>query len=249
MGRGAFGRPAGRPRGSRGSGGAAAPAAHPDGAGEEDGRGDGQGRPGAKGRNGEVPARQARGVQGIAPRPEVIADARLGVEVESLAVSAYTIPTDEPESDGTLEWDSTTIVVVEAHGRGETGLGYTYGPKAVGAVVDELLAEVVRGADAGAPGVVWGELGARLRNAGRPGMGFMAVAAVDTALWDLKARLLDLPLVDLLPRAHDEVPIYGSGGFCSYSLERPREQLGDWREQGIPRVKMKLGRPPHEGPA
>jgi L-alanine-DL-glutamate epimerase-like enolase superfamily enzyme len=179
----------------------------------------------------------------------VITDARLGVEVESLAVSAYTIPTDEPESDGTLEWDSTTIVVVEAHGRGETGLGYTYGPKAVGAVVDELLAEVVRGADAGAPGVVWGELGARLRNAGRPGMGFMAVAAVDTALWDLKARLLDLPLVDLLPRAHDEVPIYGSGGFCSYSLERLAEQLGGWAQEEIPRVKMKLGRRPDEDPA
>jgi len=179
----------------------------------------------------------------------VIADSRLGVEVESLAVSAYTIPTDEPESDGTLEWDSTTIVVVEARGGGETGLGYTYGPKAVGAVVEELLADVVRGTDAGAPAAVWPELGARLRNAGRPGMGFMAVAAVDTALWDLKARLLDLPLVDVLPRAHDEVPIYGSGGFCSYSLERLAEQLGGWVQEGIPRVKMKLGRRPEEDPA
>jgi L-alanine-DL-glutamate epimerase-like enolase superfamily enzyme len=179
----------------------------------------------------------------------VIADSRLGVEVESLAVSAYTIPTDEPESDGTFEWDSTTIVVVEANGGGETGLGYTYGPKAVGALVDELLAGVVRGADAGAPAALWHELGARLRNAGRPGMGFMALAAVDTALWDLKARLLDLPLVDVLPRAHAEVPIYGSGGFCSYSLERLAEQLGGWVQEGIPRVKMKLGRRPDEDPA
>jgi len=46
--------------------------------------------------------------------------------VERLAVHAYTIPTDEPESDGTLAWDSTTIVVVEAHGGGRIGLGYTY---------------------------------------------------------------------------------------------------------------------------
>src|SRR5439155_6118814 len=131
----------------------------------------------------------------------------------------------------------------------EAGLGYTYGPKAVGALVDELLADVVRGADAGAPAEVWRELGERLRNAGRPGMGFMAVAAVDTALWDLKARLLDLPLVDVLPRAHGEVPIYGSGGFCSYSLERLAEQLGGWVQEGIPRVKMKLGRHPEEDPA
>ena len=178
----------------------------------------------------------------------MIAEPRLGVEVESLAVSAYTIPTDEPESDGTFEWDSTTIVVVEAHGGGETGLGYTYGPKAVGAVVEELLEDVVRGTDAGAPAEVWREMGARLRNAGRPGMGFMAVAAVDTALWDLKARLAGLALVDVLPRAHAEVPIYGSGGFCSYSLERLVEQLGGWVQEGIPRVKMKLGRHPDQDP-
>ena len=178
----------------------------------------------------------------------MIADSRLGAEVESLAVSAYPIPTEEPESDGTLEWDSTTIVLVQAHGGGETGLGYTYGPKAVGAVVEELLADVVRGADAGAPAEVWREMGARLRNAGRPGMGFMAVAAVDTALWDLKARLSGLALVDVLPRAHDEVPVYGSGGFCSYSLERLGEQLGGWVQEGIPRVKMKLGRRPDEDP-
>src|SRR5207244_9431832 len=129
--------------------------AHSRGAGQEDGRGDGEGRPGAGGRDGEVAARQARGVQGIAARPVVITESRLGAEVESLAVSAYTIPTDEPESDGTFEWDSTTIVVVEAHGGGETGLGYTYGPKAVGALGDELLAGVVRGADGGAPAEVW----------------------------------------------------------------------------------------------
>jgi L-alanine-DL-glutamate epimerase-like enolase superfamily enzyme len=179
----------------------------------------------------------------------VITESRLGAEVESLAVSAYTIPTDEPESDGTLEWDSTTIVVVEAHGGGETGLGYTYGPKAIGALVEELLVEVVPGADAGAPAEAWQEMGARLRNAGQPGMGFMAVAAVDVALWDLKARLLDLPLVDVLPRAHDAVPIYGSGGFCSYSLERLAEQLGGWVQDGIPRVKMKLGREPEHDSA
>jgi L-alanine-DL-glutamate epimerase-like enolase superfamily enzyme len=178
----------------------------------------------------------------------VITESRLGAEVESLAVSAYTIPTDEPESDGTFEWDSTTIVVVEAHAGGETGLGYTYGPKAVGAVVEELLADVVRGTDAGAPAEVWRAMGARLRNAGRPGMGFMALAAVDTALWDLKARLSGLPLVDVLPRAHDDVPVYGSGGFCSYSLERLVEQLSGWVQEGIPRVKMKLGRHPDQDP-
>jgi L-alanine-DL-glutamate epimerase-like enolase superfamily enzyme len=168
--------------------------------------------------------------------------------VERLDVSAYEIPTDEPESDGTLEWDSTTIVVVEAHAGGKTGLGYTYGPSATGKLVGEKLASEVEGADAMAPAETWEKLGRALRNAGRPGIGFMALAAVDCALWDLKARLLGVALVDVLPRAHDAVPLYGSGGFCSYSLERLREQLGGWVDEGLSRVKMKISREPERDP-
>jgi L-alanine-DL-glutamate epimerase-like enolase superfamily enzyme len=72
----------------------------------------------------------------------------------------------------------------------------------------------------------------------------MALSAVDIALWDLKARLLELPLASLLGRVHERAPVYGSGGFCSYSDERLAEQLAGWVEQGIPRVKMKVGREP-----
>jgi L-alanine-DL-glutamate epimerase-like enolase superfamily enzyme len=166
------------------------------------------------------------------------------VAVGRLDVSAYEIPTDEPESDGTAEWDSTTVVVVEAHAGDQTGLGYTYAPTAAGKLIEEKLADAAEGADALSPAAAWEPLAASLRNAGRPGIGFCALAAVDTALWDLKARLLGLALVDCLPRAHDAVPIYGSGGFCSYSLERLRDQLAGWVEDGIPRVKMKISREP-----
>jgi L-alanine-DL-glutamate epimerase-like enolase superfamily enzyme len=173
---------------------------------------------------------------------------RTDVAVERLGVSAFELPTDEPESDGTLEWDSTTIVVVEARAGGETGLGYTHAPAAAGKLVEEKLARVVEGADAMAPAAVWEKLGRALRNAGRPGIGFCALAAVDAALWDLKARLLGLPLVDVLPRSHGAVPVYGSGGFCSYSLERLREQLSRWVAEGIPRVKVKISREPERDP-
>jgi L-alanine-DL-glutamate epimerase-like enolase superfamily enzyme len=173
---------------------------------------------------------------------------RTDVGVERLGVAAYEIPTDEPESDGTLEWDSTTIVVVEAQAAGKIGLGYTYAPAAAGVLVEEKLAREVEGADALAPPEVWERLGRALRNAGRPGIGSMALAAVDTALWDLKARLVGLPLVDVLPRAHDSVPLYGSGGFCSYSLERLSQQLGGWAADGFPRVKMKISREPGHDP-
>jgi L-alanine-DL-glutamate epimerase-like enolase superfamily enzyme len=168
--------------------------------------------------------------------------------VERLEVHAYTIPTDEPESDGTLEWESTTIVVVEAHADGKIGLGYTYCDAAAAEVVSSQLAGVVEGEDAMDVRAAALRMGARVRNAGRPGIGFCAVSAVDQALWDLKARLLDVSLVVLLGAAHEDVPIYGSGGFTSYSDERLCEQLSGWVEAGIPRVKMKVGREPDRDP-
>ena len=168
------------------------------------------------------------------------------VRVERVEVSAYTVPTDAPESDGTLEWDSTTIVVVEATGGGERGLGYTYGDVSVGTFVESKLKGTVEGADAMGPPEAWATMQHAIRNAGRTGVGAMAVSAVDIALWDLKAKLLGVPLADALPRFHSSVPVYGSGGFTSYSDKRLKNQLGGWARQGIPRVKMKVGREPDE---
>lgn len=169
--------------------------------------------------------------------------------VERVTASAYTIPTDAPESDGTLEWDSTTIVVVEVHAGGELGLGYTYTDASAAQFVESLLEPAVCGRDAMAVRGSWRAMQERIRNAGRPGLGQMAVSAVDTALWDLKSRLLGQSLAATLDACHEQVPVYGSGGFTSYSDERLREQLGGWVDARIPRVKMKIGRDPARDPA
>src|SRR5689334_13844791 len=133
-----------------------------------------------------------------------------------LTVSAYTVPTDAPESDGTFEWDATTLVVVEADG----GLGWTYAPAAAGALVSELLAGAVTDPD-DIPGA-WAAMVGAVRNAGPWGLAMYAISAVDIALWDRKARRLGRSLVDLLGRRRETVDIYGSGGFCSYSDEQLR---------------------------
>jgi L-alanine-DL-glutamate epimerase-like enolase superfamily enzyme len=173
---------------------------------------------------------------------------RAEVAVEKLEVEAFTIPTDAPEADGTLAWDSTTIVVVHAHGGGERGLGYTYADLSTAALIDSKLAGVVRGRDAMAPQSAWAAMVHEIRNLGRPGIASMAIAAVDLALWDLKARVLGLPLGKLLGMDRDCVPVYGSGGFTAYPLQRLTEQLAEWTERGIPRVKMKVGSSPAADP-
>ena len=167
--------------------------------------------------------------------------------IEDIDVAAYEVPTDTPEeSDGTLTWDSTTVVLVKAHAGGKMGLGYSYTHAAAARLIDGKLAGVVEGQDALSVTASWKAMQHAIRNIGRPGVVASAVSAVDIALWDLKARLLDLPLVTLLDGGHERVPVYGSGGFTSYSTEALQDQLAGWVEQGISMVKMKVGRHPDE---
>lgn len=171
---------------------------------------------------------------------------RVEVPIERLDVSAFVVPTDFPEADGTLAWDKTTLVVVEATGGGKQSLGYTYADTATALLIKDLLAPIVIGSEAMAVAGTWAAMDRAIRNLGRPGIVSMAIAAVDSALWDLKARLLDLPLVTLLGAVRESVPVYGSGGFTSYSLEQLQQQLGGWVNEGISRVKMKVGTHPSE---
>lgn len=170
------------------------------------------------------------------------------VPIEVIEVSAYTIPTDLPESDGTLSWDSTTLVLVEISAGGVTGLGYTYGHQACTTLIRDRFANLLVGQSAMAPRDAWLKMAADARNLGRPGVASMAIAAVDVALWDLKARLLELPLITLLGGGRKSAPVYGSGGFTSYSIEQLQRQLAGWIDAGIPRVKMKIGSQPDQDP-
>jgi L-alanine-DL-glutamate epimerase-like enolase superfamily enzyme len=171
---------------------------------------------------------------------------RAEAPIERISVAAYSVPTDAPEADGTLSWEATTLVVVHVEAAGHRGLGYTYADPATARVVQEHLVAAVEGSDALAPRRAWEAMARAVRNLGRPGVAAMAISAVDVALWDLKARLLELPLARLLGAIHDAVPVYGSGGFTSYDVERLQQQLAGWVEDGIPRVKMKIGSRPAE---
>jgi L-alanine-DL-glutamate epimerase-like enolase superfamily enzyme len=156
--------------------------------------------------------------------------------------STFRIPTDFPESDGTIEWDSTTLVLVLIRAGSQTGVGYTYADTSTAELIHQTLAKVVEGQNAMDIPACWLAMVRRIRNLGRPGIASMAISAVDSALWDLKARLLNVPLVTLLGAVRVSVPIYGSGGFTSYSEKQLKQQFSAWVEAGITRVKMKIGR-------
>jgi L-alanine-DL-glutamate epimerase-like enolase superfamily enzyme len=169
--------------------------------------------------------------------------------ISGLIAAAYTIPTDSPEADGTIHWNSTTLVVVEVQGGGQTGLGYTYTHSSAAELICSKLNQAVHGHDAMDPPGAWRAMQAEVRNIGREGLAATAISAADVAIWDLKCKLLDLPLAGLLGRYRNEVPIYGSGGFTTYSNEQLRDQLSGWVERdGCRWVKMKVGTRPDDDP-
>ncbi|KOG88767.1 enolase C-terminal domain-like protein [Streptomyces varsoviensis] len=162
--------------------------------------------------------------------------------LEQLAVSAYSVPTDAPEADATLDWDATTVVVVEARAGTVYGTGWTYAPAAAGLFVDEQLAPATLGRSALDVPRLHDAMCRAVRDSGRPGIASCAISAVDLALWDLKARQFEVPLVGLLGAARETVPVYGSGGFTTYHDTHLASQLSGWvHGQGIPRVKIKIG--------
>jgi L-alanine-DL-glutamate epimerase-like enolase superfamily enzyme len=166
--------------------------------------------------------------------------------IDQLKVTAYTVPTDLPEGDGTLDWNQTTLVLVRIAGGSETGIGYTYADTATARLIQDKLRPLIEGHDLlNIPGL-WKQMAVATRNLGRSGIVAMGISAVDSALWDLKARVLKLPLCELLGTVRDSIPLYGSGGFTSYSIDQLQEELGRWAEAGMRWVKMKVGREPDQ---
>jgi L-alanine-DL-glutamate epimerase-like enolase superfamily enzyme len=169
--------------------------------------------------------------------------------IEDVRAFAYTIPTDRPEADGTLAWDSTTLVLTEVRGGGKVGLGYTYSNSSITSLISGDLCEVVKRCDAFDPPAAWRAMNVAVRNMGRDGLAANGISALDTAIWDLKAKLLDISLASLFGRFREAVPVYGSGGFTSYSDDELCEQLSGWVERdGCHSVKMKVGSDPRRDP-
>lgn len=168
--------------------------------------------------------------------------------ISSSSVRVYTVPTDAPEADGTISWDSTTMVLVKLVVGSVLGIGYTYADAATAKVAQHLLRTIIDSSDPFQHPALWMKMQQSVRNLGNRGIAAMAISAIDVALWDLRARLLDISLVKLLGSARESIPAYGSGGFTSYNDHQLQSQLGGWAEKGFPFVKMKVGTHPDDDP-
>jgi L-alanine-DL-glutamate epimerase-like enolase superfamily enzyme len=168
----------------------------------------------------------------------------LNETIQRLEVSAFAVPTDFPESDGTAKWNSTTLILVELGAGKISGLGYSYSHECCVPLIREKLFPLVRKKNPFSLPALWNEMNSAVRNLGRHGIAMSAIAAVEIALWDLKAKILNLPLAKLLGAVREKIPVYGSGGFTSYSESQLRKQFKKWIGEGISMVKMKIGREP-----
>lgn len=162
--------------------------------------------------------------------------------IRSGSVRTFRVPTASPEQDGTLEWSATTAVTIELTAADRTGLGWTYSSPAAASVIQEHLLPQIVGRDALDIAAAWQAMHRAGRNLGTRGLYLQALSAVDVALWDLKAKLLDVTLTALLGRCRDRSPVYGSGGFTNQTRTQFADQVSGWVDAGCTAVKIKIGR-------
>ncbi len=157
-----------------------------------------------------------------------------------LQTTTFRFRTCAPEADATLAWDATTVVAVEVEADAAVGLGWTYSTAAAAQIIRDHLAPAIEQFDPVNIPTAWEAMHRAVRNLGSRGIVAQAISAVDIALWDLKARLVDLPLADLLGRARESVPVYGSGGFTTMRDAELEQEVKRWAAMGCTAMKIKI---------
>ena len=172
--------------------------------------------------------------------PELLRDA---APIEAVRTRLLTRPLLRPWGADVPEMH---LVIVEVDAGGMTGVGFswtpTIGPYAVQALLDHDIATFAQGRPAH-PELLWDDLWRHLHEAGGGGITTIAMAGLDLALWDLRARTAGSSVAGLLGRRRDRVPAYGSGVNLHYTLEELVAQAERWVAAGYRGAKMKVGSP------
>ena len=166
------------------------------------------------------------------------------VEIHMVDLKPKTLRTDAIQ---TFESQETPIVRV-TDADGATGVGYSYtigtgGPSVV-ALLERTLAPTLIGRDAETIEGIWRDMLMRTRATAVGAITSLAMAAADTALWDLRCRRAGLPLRVMAGGARDSVPLYTTeGGWLHIEPEALVEDALAAREKGFLGSKIKIGKP------
>ncbi|WP_308918002.1 mandelate racemase/muconate lactonizing enzyme family protein [Jannaschia sp. LMIT008] len=169
--------------------------------------------------------------------------------IESVALRMVDLPPKVRRVDAiqTFERQETPVVTI-TDSEGAAGIGYAYtigtGGPSVMALLERTLAPLLIGRDADRIDGLWHEM-LRATNATAVGaITSLSLAAVDTALWDLRCRRAGLPLWKMAGGARDRVPVYSTeGGWLNLSEAALAEEAAAAREAGFRGAKMKVGLP------
>jgi L-alanine-DL-glutamate epimerase-like enolase superfamily enzyme len=167
----------------------------------------------------------------------------VSAHVTGVTSRAYRLPMPVPWGpDVTCQY---LIAATVETSDGGSGQGFSWavraGAQAIQAMIGADCRPVAEGGPV-APAAAWDRLWWHLREAGG-GITRLAMAAIDTGLWDLRARGAGLSLADLLGRQRDQVPVYASGVNRHLTLAELTEQVSRWVAAGHSRVKIKVGLP------
>lgn len=159
------------------------------------------------------------------------------------------IPVLQPRTDAVQAFLSQETIFVElTTSEGTVGRGYAYtigiGGSAVLALLRDYLLEKLNGLDAACPEEIWRHLFNQCRSVMVGPVTALALAAIDTAVWDARAKALGLPVCELAGGAQRSVPVYDTeGGWLHFSIDELAANAAQAINDGRQGVKIKVGKP------
>jgi len=166
-------------------------------------------------------------------------------KISKVDVHLVSVPIKAGFSDATRKVETVGYTIVRiATDQGLEGFGITYhevGGEATKSLILKNMAPKLIGRSPLETEVIWQEFFHYLRGVGRKGLMFCALSAVDIALWDLKGKIVNLPLYKLLGGNKTKIPVYSSGGWTSYADQELVDEMKSMVKQGYSLIKFKVG--------
>src|SRR5580704_10449918 len=168
------------------------------------------------------------------------------MKIRDVRTTRLSVPFNPPIADSTHVLDRIQWILVDIEtDQGLVGSSYMltfdYGAELLQAIVDVELKKVILGKDPRDITGIWHMCHAHSEYIGQSGLAAWGIGGIDIALWDLLGKYLKVPVCQLLGSNRAEVPVYGSGGWLSYSMDELLAEVNAYVQRGFKMVKMKVG--------